>query len=96
MMSFFRFFNFLQIREVEEIEEKEKFRFEFVQTHLATVRKASSTFKPVLADVSKNDTLYSRANRSPSSLRTSRSGQSALLPKLKYFRSFLGRNKWLQ
>ncbi len=55
----------------------------FFLTHLATVKNACSTFKPVLADVSKNDTLYSRARRSPSSLRTSRSGQSDLLPEFK-------------
>lgn len=48
--------------------------------YLATAKNAKSTFKPVFALVSMNVTLYSRANRSPSSLFTWRSGQSALLP----------------
>lgn len=59
------------------------FQFKLCKNYFATVKNASSTFKPVLADVSRNDTLYSRASRSPSSLRTSRSGQSALLPKIR-------------
>lgn len=46
----------------------------------ATARKATSTFRPLLADVSRKATLYSRANRSPSSRLTWRSGQSDLLP----------------
>lgn len=52
----------------------------FTCIYLATARNAKSTFSPVFADVSINVTLYSRANRSPSSRLTSRSGQSALLP----------------
>lgn len=48
--------------------------------YLATARNARSTFNPVFAEVSINTTLYSRDNRSPSSRRTIRSGQSALLP----------------
>jgi len=44
-------------------------------------RNANSTLRPVLADVSMNGTLYSCANRSPSSRLTARSvPQSDLLP----------------
>ena len=47
----------------------------------ATARNANSTLRPVLADVSMNGTLYSCANRSPSSRLTARSvPQSDLLP----------------
>lgn len=50
--------------------------------YLATAKKANSTFRPVLAEVSIKGTLYSCANRSPSSLFTTRSvPQSDLLPK---------------
>jgi hypothetical protein len=50
-------------------------------SYLATAENDSSTLIPVLAEVSKNMTLYSRAKRSPSSLLTSRCGpQSHLLP----------------
>lgn len=48
--------------------------------YLATAKNAKSTLSPVFAEVSINVTLYSRANRSPSSRFTSRSGQSALFP----------------
>lgn len=48
--------------------------------YLATAKNAKSTLSPVFAEVSIKVTLYSRANRSPSSRFTSRSGQSALFP----------------
>lgn len=52
-----------------------------IQKYLATAKKANSTFRPVLAEVSIKGTLYSCANRSPSSLFTTRSvPQSDLLP----------------
>lgn len=51
-------------------------------SYLATAKNANSTLSPVFAEVSIKVTLYSRANRSPSSRFTCRSGQSALFPRM--------------
>lgn len=53
----------------------------YIVTHLAIAKKASSTLRPLFADVSMNVTLYSLASLSPSSLLTTLSEpQSHLFP----------------
>lgn len=54
-------------------------------TYLAIAKKASSTLRPLLADVSMKVTLYSLASLSPSSFLTTLSEpQSHLFPTIHY------------